>query len=88
MLKKLPYKAIVTVRYKKSVLEPQGQAALLALHSHNYKNILDIRIGKSIELSLEAFNREEALKKIHEIVDLLLCNPVIELYDINLKAVE
>ncbi|MCS6984726.1 MAG: phosphoribosylformylglycinamidine synthase subunit PurS [Leptospiraceae bacterium] len=74
----MPYKANVVVRYKKSVLEPQGQAILLSLREQGDESFLDVRVGKYIEILLEAENLQAAEEKVRKLAEDLLHNPVME----------
>lgn len=78
------YLANVTVRFKKSVLEPQGQAILLSLHETGHNGIDNVRVGKFIELTIEAADKDEAHKKAAQISEELLYNPVMEVCDIEI----
>ncbi|MDQ6595584.1 phosphoribosylformylglycinamidine synthase subunit PurS [Bacillus salipaludis] len=73
------YKVKVFVTLRESVLDPQGKAVTNSLHSLNYKEVADVRIGKYMELTIEKSDRD-----IHEVVNEictnLLANPVIEDY--------
>lgn len=79
------YSGKVKVRFKKSVLEPQGKAVELALHENGYENIQKIRVGKFIEVDLEASSKEEARKALGEIAEKVLYNPVMEVCDIEVE---
>lgn len=79
------YQALITVSYKKSILEPQGQAVLRLLNDRNEKTIQNIRIGKSIEIILEASSTTTASEKVKQLVDELLCNPNIETYTFEIR---
>jgi phosphoribosylformylglycinamidine synthase len=72
------YLAKVSVMLKESVLDPQGQAVTHALHNLNHNEIRDIRIGKYIEIRLEAENRGKAEALVREYCEKLLANSVIE----------
>jgi phosphoribosylformylglycinamidine synthase len=73
------YKVKVYVTLRESVLDPQGKAVTHSLHSLNYVEVADVRIGKYMELTIEKSNRDidEVVK---EICTNLLANPVIEDY--------
>jgi phosphoribosylformylglycinamidine synthase, purS protein len=60
------------------VLDPQGKAVEQSLHSLGYKEVQDVRVGKFVELDLQAGSREAAEDRIREMCDKLLANPVIE----------
>ena len=74
------YLAKVYVTLKESVLDPQGQAVVHALHELNHKEVKDLRIGKYIEVKLDADDLSHAEKLTKEYCDVLLANPVIETY--------
>ena len=78
-------RAIVYIRLKTEVLDPQGQAIESALRNLGENNINNIRQGKLIEMDIEAKNREEAEEKIEKITKSLLANTVIEEYSIEIS---
>lgn len=82
------YKAVITVNFKKSILDPQGSAVLKALKSLGYHNVEDVRVGKHIEVMLESDNSENAKAQLEEMCSKLLANPVIEDYKVDLAEVQ
>lgn len=69
----------VYVTYKKSILDPQGEAVKKAVHGMGYNDIQDIRMGKYFEITVDEKNGD--LKNdIEEICDTLLANPNMETY--------
>jgi len=82
------YKANVFVTLKEGVLDPQGDAVKKSLHVLNYNGVNEVRIGKFVEVWLEAGDKEQALKELDEMSDKLLANPVIEKYRVELMEVE
>ena len=81
-------RAIVYIRLKAEVLDPQGQAIENALKNLGENNINNIRQGKLIEMDIEAKNKDEAEEKIEKITKSLLANTVIEEYSIEICCVE
>ncbi|HTN83777.1 phosphoribosylformylglycinamidine synthase subunit PurS [Sorangium sp. So ce1099] len=78
-------KAVVTVRLKKEVLDPQGDAVKRALTSLGFPGVKGVRVGKLIEIELDpslgsAPDLEERLKKM---ADEMLANTVIEDYEVT-----
>ena len=73
------YKVKVYVTLRESVLDPQGKAVTHSLHSLNYKQVTDVRIGKFMELTIEKSDRD-INEVVNEICMKLLANPVIEDY--------
>ncbi len=80
--------ATVTVTIKENVLDPQGQAVEGALHSLGFEEASNVRIGKYMELTIDSGDREEAHRKVVEMCEKLLSNPVIEDYQFELTAVQ
>ncbi|KYF61490.1 MULTISPECIES: phosphoribosylformylglycinamidine synthase subunit PurS [Sorangium] len=79
-------KAVVTVRLKKEVLDPQGDAVKRALTSLGFPGVKGVRVGKLIEIELDpslgsAPDLEARLKKM---ADEMLANTVIEDYEVTL----
>ena len=68
----------IFVSLKNGVLDPQGKAVEQSLHTLGYKEVQDVRVGKFVELDLQANSREAAEGRIREMCDKLLANPVIE----------
>lgn len=77
-------KAIVKVKLKSSILDPQGKAVNTALHHLGYTEIQNVRIGKLIELEIEGNNGKDIQNRIQEVSHKLLANPVIEDYEIEI----
>ena len=77
--------AEIHVMLKKTVLDPQGLVIKHALESLNYKDIEDLRIGKSISIRLSTDDREDAKAKLEKMCKELLANPIIEDYKIYIK---
>ena len=75
----------IFVRLKEGVLDPQGKAVERSLHSLGYQEVRDVRVGKYIEISLEAPSRPAAEARIREMCDKLLANPVIEDYRFEIE---
>ncbi len=79
------FRAVISVQLKESVLDPQGQAVLHALHNMNFAEVQDVRIGKMILLRLTASDRAQAESQVKKYCDELLSNPVIETYSFQLE---
>ncbi len=70
----------IFVSLKRGVLDPQGKAIERSLHSLGYREVQDVRMGKYLELNLDATSAESVDARIREMCDKLLANPVIEDY--------
>jgi len=72
----------VVVSLKPGLLDPQGRAVEGALPAMGWTNVSAVRVGKHIELTVDAESEEEAVSQVDEIARRLLSNPVIENYRI------
>ncbi len=70
----------INITLKESVLDPQGQAIMKALHDLGEEQIEDVRIGKYIEVKIQAHSQQEAEEKLEQYCKQLFVNPVIETY--------
>ncbi len=78
-------KARVFVTLKRGVLDPQGSAVNRALHAMGYGEVAYVRLGKVVELTLDAKVPEaQERARIEEMCKKLLANTVIEDYRIEL----
>jgi phosphoribosylformylglycinamidine synthase len=77
-------KIVVDVMLKPEILDPQGQAVSNALPSLGFEPAVSLRIGKHVELELEATDEQAALDQAHKMAETLLANPVIEDYTVRL----
>ena len=67
----------------KELLDPQGKAVMTGLGNLGFRNVDNVRIGKSISLEVEAASKEEAKQIAEEARKKLLANPVMENYEIS-----
>ena len=75
---------VVDVMLKPEILDPQGQAVANALPSLGFPSPATLRIGRHVELTLEAESADAAIEQATKIADTLLANPVIEDYAVRL----
>jgi len=81
------FKATITVQLRPSILDPEGKAIENALRSMGYSTLSNVRVGKHIELSVDASDEEQARAIADEACGKLLANPVMEDYSIALKEI-
>ena len=77
--------AEVKIMPLKELLDPQGKAVMGGLSSLGMKDINDVRIGKHIQLQIEANDKEAAKKIAEEASQRLLANAVMEEYFIQIN---
>ncbi len=68
----------ILVAFKPSVLDPQGQTVMNALHTLGYTPVGDVRQGKFFDLRLDGVDRARAEALVPEMARKVLANPTIE----------
>lgn len=75
--------AVVYVKLKEGVLDPQGLTIKKALEKLGYQNVKEVRSGKFFEIVFDSNGTQQSTKFLNEISDKLLANPVIEKFEIE-----
>ena len=75
---------VVDVMLKPEILDPQGQAVANAIPTLGFAAPATLRIGKHVELELEAADEDAAVAQATRLAEVLLSNPVIE--DFRVRA--
>jgi phosphoribosylformylglycinamidine synthase subunit PurS len=78
-------RATVLVRPKPGILDPQGEAVGSAL-GHLGFDVQDARVGKVIDLELQASDAAAAKAEVERMCERLLANPLIESYEIEVAG--
>jgi phosphoribosylformylglycinamidine synthase PurS subunit len=78
-------KAVIKVRLKNGILDPQGKTVENALNHLGFDSFNGVRIGKLIEANLKETNKARASKQVEEACKKLLSNPVIEDFSYELN---
>ena len=81
------YRARIIIKLRASILDPQGKAVHHALESLAMKEVLDVRIGKFIDMRIDTKNRSDAERITDEACKKLLANPVMEDYSFTIEPV-
>ncbi|MBI3637838.1 MAG: phosphoribosylformylglycinamidine synthase subunit PurS [Candidatus Rokubacteria bacterium] len=79
-------KVRVLVRLKSGILDVQGAAVKRALDGLGFTELNDLRVGKLIEVDVDAATPEAARTRVDEMCRRLLANPVLEDYTIELAG--
>ena len=74
----------VLVRPKPGILDPQGEAVESSL-KHLGFSVGDARVGRLVDLDVDASNETEAREQVEKMCAELLANPLIESYEIELR---
>ena len=72
----------VLVQLKPGLLDPQGKTVEGALPAMGWTNVSGVRVGRHVELTIEAESEQAARDQIEEMAARLLSNPVIEEFQI------
>jgi phosphoribosylformylglycinamidine synthase len=73
----------VLVRLKPSIMDVQGTAVQRALVGLGFADLSGLRVGKVIELDVDAPSPERARARAEEMCQKLLANPILEDYVIE-----
>jgi phosphoribosylformylglycinamidine synthase subunit PurS len=76
-------KATVLVRPKAGILDPQGQAVEASLRQLGF-HVDEARIGRVVDLEIDAPDPSTARAELERMCDQLLANPLIESYEIEI----
>jgi phosphoribosylformylglycinamidine synthase len=82
----MKYRVHVRVVPRAGLLDPQGQAVEHALGVLGFKGAGDVRVGKAIELALDAGSPEAAEQAARQMCERLLANPVTEDFSLTVEA--
>ena len=78
-------RATVLVRPKPGILDPQGQAVESALQHFGF-SVREARVGKVIDLEVDAADAATARSEVERMCTQLLSNPLVESYEIEVQA--
>ena len=78
-------RAVVLVRPKAGILDPQGQAVGGSLRQLGFR-VDEARVGRVVDIEIEAASTAEARAQVERMCEQLLANPLIETFEIELVA--
>lgn len=81
------FHARVLVSLRPSVLDPAGEATRAASSRLGVEGVNRLRIGKAVELEIEAADADTARSRVELLSDRLLANPVIENWELELSEI-
>jgi phosphoribosylformylglycinamidine synthase subunit PurS len=82
------FNAVVDVMPRAGISDPQGQAIERALPGLGFGGIGRVRVGRRIELTVEAPDEAAATEMLGRACERFLANPVIEDFRITLGAAD
>ena len=74
----MTYTFEVLVRLRPGLLDPQGKAVEGSLPAMGWTNVSAVRVGRHVELTIDAEDEATARAQVEEMARRLLSNPVIE----------
>lgn len=77
-------KALVLIRPKDGILDPQGDAVRHSLRTLGF-DVRTARVGRVVDLELDADDRDDAYRKVERMCAELLANPLIESVEIRIE---
>jgi phosphoribosylformylglycinamidine synthase subunit PurS len=80
-------RATVLVRPKHGILDPQGAAVENAL-GHLGFSVSDARVGKVIDLDVDAADEGAARAQVEKMCEQLLANPLMESFEVEIHSAE
>jgi phosphoribosylformylglycinamidine synthase len=78
-------RATVVLRPKAGILDPQGEAVETSLRHLGFA-VAEARVGRVVDLEVDANDVAEAHAAIQRMCEQLLANPLIESYSIQLEG--
>ena len=78
-------KATVLVRPKDGILDPQGDAVQDSLRHLGF-SVDGARIGRVVDLQIDAADPDAARAEVERMCEQLLANPLIESYEIEIAG--
>lgn len=77
------FEAKVTISLKKGVSDPEGANTLKALHLLGFNTVKEAKTIRTVDLLIDGKNKDEVKKKVEQMCQRLLTNPVIHTYKIE-----
>ncbi|CAK6698516.1 phosphoribosylformylglycinamidine synthase subunit PurS [Synechococcus sp. BA-124 BA4] len=81
------FHARVLISLRPSVLDPAGEATRAASIRLGVEGVDRLRIGKAVDLEIEAADADTARSRVELLSDRLLANPVIENWELELSEI-
>ena len=73
------------VRPKQGILDPQGAAVETALEHLGF-SVSGARVGKVVDLEVDAASVDEARAQVEKMCEQLLANPLMESYEVEIHG--
>jgi phosphoribosylformylglycinamidine synthase PurS subunit len=73
----------VSVMPKPGILDPQGRAVELSLPHLHVTNVREVRVGRRVDLTVEAPDEQSARAVVDRLAGELFANPLIEVWTVE-----
>ena len=80
------FKTAIDIMPHKELLDPQGKTVAKSMSNLNISGVHDVRIGKHIEIIVEASDAEEANREIEDACKRLLANVIMEKHEYTISG--
>jgi phosphoribosylformylglycinamidine synthase len=77
-------RVLVLIRPKEGILDPQGDAVRHSLQKLGF-DVSATRVGRVVDLEVDADDRDQAYEKVERMCRELLANPLIESFEIRIE---
>jgi phosphoribosylformylglycinamidine synthase len=77
------YRFAVNVLPKPGILDPQGRAVEGSLGHLEVEGVSDVRVGRRVELTVEAASAADARSTVERLARELFSNPLIEAFEVE-----
>lgn len=81
----MKFKAEIDVMPLDALLDPQGKAVTNSMKNIGLPEIENVRIGRHVQLSVEAANKSEAEAKVEQACKKMLANAIMEKFSFSVQ---
>jgi phosphoribosylformylglycinamidine synthase len=81
------FRFVVSVMPREGILDPQGRAVETSLPHLGVTSVRDVRVGRRVELSVEAADASAARQVVDRLAGELFANPLIESWTVDAEGV-
>lgn len=82
------FEARVEITHRPGIADPEGATIERALPALGYANVTEVHVGRVIALVVDAPDEPTARGEVVKMCERLLANPVIEDYEVSLRALD
>jgi phosphoribosylformylglycinamidine synthase PurS subunit len=72
------FETTVEIRLREGISDPQSQTIQRSIPALGFTGVSNVKMGKSIHMTVDAENEAAAREKVQQLCQTLLTNPVIE----------